>query len=302
MRWMLAGVAAAAVFAAPAAMAQDYTLSPNYGQVTLRAGFPSDPHAVNMTAGGSIDISDTNSSCRGRVSNAPDYQVNYTAGSVLPLIFRVDSDADTTLLINGPNARWVCDDDSGGDLNPEVRFDSPQSGRYDIWVGTYGARTAPATLYVSELSSGGRYDGDGYGSGPGANNGVIDYSLTAYFGEVHLNAGFTPDPHRISITAGGSINTSTVASECRGQVSAAPDYQITYEAGGLPLSIRTDSSADTTLLVSGPRGEWYCDDDSAGNRNAEVRFSKPASGTYDIWVGTYGGGTASADLIVTERR
>lgn len=292
MRWMLAGVAAAAVFAAPAAMAQDYTLSPNYGQVTLRAGFTSDPHTVNMTAGGSIDISNTNSSCRGRVSNAPDYQVNYTAGSTFPLIFRVDSSADTTLLINGPNARWVCDDDSGEGLNPEVRFDSPQSGRYDIWVGTYGDRTAPATLYVSELSS----------SGPSPYNETIDYNLTAYFGEVYLNAGFTPDPHRIRITAGGSINTSTVASECRGQVSAAPDYQITYTAGSLPLSIRTDSSTDTTLLVSGPRGEWYCDDDSAGNRNAEVRFSKPSSGTYDIWVGTYGGGTASADLIITERR
>lgn len=292
MRWMLAGVAAAAVFAAPAAMAQDYTLSPNYGQVTLRAGFASDPHTVNMTAGGSIDISNTNSSCRGRVSNAPDYQVNYTAGSTFPLIFRVDSSADTTLLINGPNARWVCDDDSGEGLNPEVRFDSPQSGRYDIWVGTYGDRTAPATLYVSELSS----------SGPSPYNETIDYNLTAYFGEVYLNAGFTPDPHRIRITAGGSINTSTVASECRGQVSAAPDYQITYTAGSLPLSIRTDSSTDTTLLVSGPRGEWYCDDDSAGNRNAEVRFSKPSSGTYDIWVGTYGGGTAPADLIITERR
>lgn len=298
MRWILAGVATAAVFAAPAAMAQDYTLSPNYGQVTLRAGFPSDPHAVSMTAGGSIDISNTNSSCRGRVSNAPDYQVNYTAGSTFPLIFRVDSSADTTLLINGPNARWVCDDDSGEGLNPEVRFETPQSGRYDIWVGTYGDRTAPATLYVSELSSSSGYD-DG---GSEAYNGVIDYGLTAYFGEVNLNAGFTPDPHRISITAGGSINTSTVSSDCSGQVSAAPDYQITYTAGSLPLSIRTDSSTDTTLLVSGPSGEWYCDDDSAGNRNAEVRLAKPASGVYDIWVGTYGGGMASADLIITERR
>lgn len=292
MRWILAGVATAAVFAAPAAMAQDYSLPPTYGQTTLRAGFPSDPYTVSIRAGGSIDISDTNSSCRGRVSNAPDYQINYTAGSTFPLIFRVDSSADTTLLINGPNARWVCDDDSGEGLNPEVRFNSPQSGRYDIWVGTYGDRTAPATLYVSELSS----------RQPTPSRSVIDYSLTAYFGEVYLDAGFTPDPHRVNITAGGSINTSTVASDCRGQVSAAPDYQITYSAGSLPLSIRTESSTDTTLLVSGPDGQWYCDDDSAGNRNAEVRFSKPQSGTYDIWVGTYGGGTASADLIVTERR
>lgn len=296
MRWIYAGVAAAAMFTTSAAMAQDYTLSPNYGHVSLDAGFTPDPHTVSMTAGGSIDISRTRSECRGRISNAPDYQVTYEAGS-LPLIFRVDANADTTLVINGPDARWACDDDSGEGTNPEVRYDSPRSGRYDIWVGTYGDRTASATLYVSELSSGGSYDGDGSTS-----SGVIDYGLTAYFGEVYLSAGFTPDPHRVNITAGGSINTSTVASDCRGQVSAAPDYQITYTAGSLPLSIRTDSSTDTTLLVSGPGGEWYCDDDSAGNRNAEVRLSKPASGVYDIWVGTYGGGTASADLIITERR
>lgn len=296
MRWIMAGVVTAAVFAAPAAMAQDYTLSPNYGQVSLSAGFRPDPHSVSMTAGGSIDVSRTRSECRGRVSNAPDYQVTYSAGSSLPLIFRVDSSADTTLVINGPDAVWTCDDDGGDGTNPEVRYDSPRSGRYDIWVGTYGDRTAPATLYVSELSSG------GYGEDGAANSGVIDYGLTAYFGEVYLDAGFTPDPHRVNITGGGSIDTSTVASGCQGQVSAAPDYQITYSAGSLPLSIRTDSSTDTTLLVSGPGGEWYCDDDSAGNRNAEVRFSKPASGVYDIWVGTYGGGTASAQLIVSERR
>jgi hypothetical protein len=297
MRWIIAGAATAALLTASGAMAQDYTLTPNYGRVNLRAGFTPDPHSVSMTAGGSIDISRSSAECRGRISNAPDYQVTYEAGS-MPLIFRVDSGVDTTLVINGPDARWACDDDSGDGVNPEVRYDSPRSGRYDIWVGTYGDRTAPAVLSVSELSSGGSYNGDDYGS----NNGTIDYGLTAYFGEVYLNAGFTPDPHRVSITAGGSINTSTVADGCQGQVSAAPDYQITYTAGSLPLSIRTNSSTDTTLLVSGPGGEWYCDDDSAGDRNAEVRLSKPASGVYDIWVGTYGGGTASADLIITERR
>lgn len=30
--------------------------------------------------------------------------------------------------------------------------------------------------------------------------------LTANFGEIRLNASFTPDPYRVSITAGGSID------------------------------------------------------------------------------------------------
>ena len=30
--------------------------------------------------------------------------------------------------------------------------------------------------------------------------------LTANYGEVRLSAGFTPDPHRVNLTAGGSID------------------------------------------------------------------------------------------------
>ena len=33
--------------------------------------------------------------------------------------------------------------------------------------------------------------------------------LTANFGEIRLNAGFTPDPYRVNLTAGGSIDAYT---------------------------------------------------------------------------------------------
>ena len=75
---------------------------------------------------------------------------------------------------------------------------------------------------------------------------------------------------------------------------------MTYSAGSLPLVFRTRSSTDTTLIINGPAGRWYCDDDSWGDGDAEVRFNRPASGTYDVWVGTFGGGTASATLLITE--
>jgi hypothetical protein len=54
-------------------------------------------------------------------------------------------------LINTPNGRWYCDDDSGGSLNPKVQITNPQSGRYDVWVGTYGDDMVQSTLKVSEL-------------------------------------------------------------------------------------------------------------------------------------------------------
>lgn len=127
--------------------------------------------------------------------------------------------------------------------------------------------------------------------------------LTANFGEIRLSAGFTPDPYRVTITAGGSIDAYTdtdLPGACVGDISNAPDYEVTYTAGSLPLVFRTRSSTDTTLIINGPDGRWYCDDDSWGDGDAEVRFNKPSSGTYDVWIGTFNGGTASASLLITE--
>lgn len=137
------------------ASAQDYSLSPNYTTMNLSSGFSNDPRTVRLSSGGSNDASQTiGGSCRGFVSSAPDVRVNYSAGSTFPLIFSVNSSADTTLVINGPDGRWYCDDDGGNGLNPSYRFSNPQSGQYDVWVGTYGRESLEsATLYVSEISS-----------------------------------------------------------------------------------------------------------------------------------------------------
>ena len=148
-----AGVLAIAALAG-SALAQDYTEPPSFGRVSLSSGFTPDPYVRNLTAGGPIRAQDRFSECRGYIANAPDFSINYTSGS-FPLIFTVDSDTDTTLVINGPDARWYCDDDGAeSPLNPMVRFSNPQSGRYDIWVGTYEEGSLQdATLIISELSS-----------------------------------------------------------------------------------------------------------------------------------------------------
>lgn len=125
-------------------------------------------------------------------------------------------------------------------------------------------------------------------------------TLRANFGSINLNSGFTPDPYRVNITAGGNIDASNAASGCVGQISNAPDFEVTYSAGSLPLVFRTQANSDTTLIVNGPDGLWYCDDDSGEGLNAQVTFSKPQSGTYDVWVGTYGGGTSGSQLLITE--
>jgi len=284
----LIAATAAVLLLAPAAQAQDTSAPATYGSVYLNSGFTPDPHNVSLTAGGSIDASNIGSPCTGSIARAPDYELTYTAGS-LPLYIYATANSDTTLVVNGPDGLWYCDDDSNGGTNPQVTFNNPQSGTYDIWVGTYGGGTASAELHITEIS----------GSSPTTSD-YPDTSRTATYGEVYLNSGFTPDPHRVSLTAGGTIQASVVSSSCQGSIAVAPDYQVTYTAGSLPLAFRTQASSDTTLVINGPDGQWYCDDDSGGGTNAQVYFAKPASGTYDIWVGTYGGGHSSASLLITE--
>ncbi|MGE0596109.1 MAG: peptidase S1 [Hyphomonadaceae bacterium] len=152
---LLVAAAAMTTLAVGSAAAQNVNANPNYGTVNLSGGFSPDPYAVNLQSGGSINAqSAISGSCRGFISGAPDVRLNFSPGS-LPLIISVASGSDTTLVVNAPDGRWYCDDDSGvNGLNPMVRFNAPMSGRYEIWVGTYGnASLQSAQLHISELYS-----------------------------------------------------------------------------------------------------------------------------------------------------
>lgn len=147
-------VAAVALMAAAPALApahaQDASQSPVFGQMTLSAGFDDGaPEQRRFRAGGPNDAGRLPGRCTGNVGTPPDYRVTYSAGS-LPLIFRSVSTADTSLVINAPDGRWHCDDDGFGDLDAQYRFDRPQSGVYDIWIGVVNGREADATLVISE--------------------------------------------------------------------------------------------------------------------------------------------------------
>ena len=134
----------------------DFSLDPAYGAIELTAGFTPDPHAQEIAAGGNLQASVVGENCAGWIAQAPDYRVTWTAGSgQLPLVFSVNSEADTTLVINDAQGNWVCDDDSGnGPLNPSISFQNAPSGQYDVWVGTYAeGELQPSVLQVSEVSS-----------------------------------------------------------------------------------------------------------------------------------------------------
>lgn len=281
----LAAAAALVSMAATPAYAQTLNTgaSGSYGQVRLRSGFTPDPHQTTLNAGGPVDASTRGESCTGNVASRASFSLRYRAGE-LPLIISAQSDADTTLLIRAPDGSFHCDDDSAGGLNPVVRFDTPRTGRYQIWVGRFGgaAEAAPATLSISEIAAPAVETASGE---------APDFTLDPAFGSIDLTSGFLPDPHTVSIAAGGSLAASNLGvAGCVGSIASAPDFRVNWTAGSgaLPLIFSVASESDTTLVINDAGGNWVCDDDS-GNAglNPSITFNQPASGQYDVWVGTY---------------
>ena len=125
-----------------------------------------------------------------------------------------------------------------------------------------------------------------------------DVSQEPTYATATLRAGFTPDPNTTAVTAGGS--TEVGISGCTGTVAEAPDVNLRWTGGSSTLYIYATSGTDTTLLVNLPNGNWRCDDDSLGDGDPLVIIQNAPSGLYNIWSGTFGGGTASARVMISE--
>jgi len=129
----------------------------------------------------------------------------------------------------------------------------------------------------------------------------LDWTQPGLFGNINLDAGFTPDPHEISIMAGGdSWLDGEWGVDCIGYVNTAQaDVVLDYTAGDWPLFIYAESDEDTTLIVRAPDGQWHCNDDDRG-LDPGLAFDNPESGRYAIWVGTYIQTTAVTTLSISE--
>ncbi|MBI3437206.1 MAG: peptidase S1 [Proteobacteria bacterium] len=144
-------VAVAALAVCTPVAAQNVDLDPSYGTTNLVTGFRPNPFTLSLRSGGSIDAQEINPGCKGFIASAPDVRIIFTSGT-LPLIISVTSAADTTLVVHGPDGGWFCDENgSSNGREPLLRFSHPQSGQYDIWVGSLASRSMQeAQLDISE--------------------------------------------------------------------------------------------------------------------------------------------------------
>ncbi len=142
-----------ALAAAPPASAQglDATLNPNYGTLTLSPDWRPNPHQVTIVAGGDQQASNLVAGCVGWVTGQPDFRLTFNAqGDVRPFDINVTSSGDTTLIVQGPDGQFTCNDDSADGINPRITVSTPQSGNYAIWVGTYVDEDVEAVLGFTE--------------------------------------------------------------------------------------------------------------------------------------------------------
>jgi hypothetical protein len=282
----------------------------NYGSVSLAPGFTPDPRTVAVTSGGSLDVRSMNlgSGCVGYATGRPDYILHLT-GQSNRLRFYIVGNGDTGLLINDAAGRWFCNDDSYGGSNPTVTIDDARQGQYDVWVTSYSAGEAIAsTLYITELDYNPGTQGvstvsSGTQPTPTSSGSLTVGGSSAYFGNITLSPGFTPDPYRTSVTSGGSLDVSTMnlGSGCVGYALSQPDFILHLSAGTNMLRFYVVGDGDTGLVVNDGSGRWHCNDDSYGGTNPTVTIPSAPQGQYDVWVTSYRSGEQiRATLHVTE--
>lgn len=255
----------------------------NFGSATLDPGFTPDPHEVTITSGGSLNVRDMNlgSGCVGYATSQPDFILHLSSSTDF-LRFYNEGDGDTGLVINDPSGNWRCDDDSHTGTNPMVSINNASSGQYDIWVTSYSSDdNIRGTLHITELRS-----NPGNGDAGGT---LMPRGSSANFGTATLSPGFTPDPHEVSVTSGGSLSVRdmSLGSGCVGYATERPDFIVHLTATSSMLRMYVVGNGDTGLVVHDPGGSWHCSDDSYGGTNPTVDLHNTGKGQYDVWVTSY---------------
>jgi len=90
------------------------------------------------TASGTRLASALSAGCRGYIVDANDFEINVERDRP-NLRLRTESSNDLVLVVQLPDGSYRCDDDSGGNQQPQINISNPQIGMYRVWVGVWRA-------------------------------------------------------------------------------------------------------------------------------------------------------------------
>jgi len=232
---------------------------------------------------GAEDAARFGDDCVGRTSAEADRVIEVTEESVLTFdaSARGTGFVDFTLAIVGPDGTARCADDA--DTLDPVLSDTFAPGRYDVYVGVRGAESPPWTLRVRAGNHTPEPVRLGIAYPPPIESGPAPTPIElGSAGGLRIDPG--TGPGELEGRAGGTRNAREHGPECAGWISSAPDHVLEL-TGAEELTLRVQSTGDTTLVALGPGDVVFCRDDDDGLDPVLRQLMQP--GTWEIHVGSW---------------
>jgi len=226
--------------------------------------------------------------------SAPDFLMTLDADQPMISLY-ARSQTDLVLAVRAPNGDWSCNDDDF-ELNPGVRIEGAEAGDYLVFVGAYNPGAQGSyNLYASMGSpnwTSTRAEGM---TTPDALNTTAEPVL----GSISFGPDTRIDPRIIFDIQPSETEAYGMGQGCAGFISPSqPDLVITAEAGLPQLMVYMASEADGTLVIAGPDGQLYCNDDFE-QLNPGIMIPNAPAGDYAVFAGSYSGEGGLATLGVT---
>ncbi|MEO8396670.1 MAG: hypothetical protein ABI700_27000, partial [Chloroflexota bacterium] len=143
-------------------------------------------------------------------------------------------------------------------------------------------------------------------TGVSAQDHPLDPAAVPDHGIAAGGVGFAPDPFRVeNVSGGGEVDARqrNLGADCSGHITVQPAFRFTAQTGFKLLRfifVADAVTADGTLIVRDPQGNFYCNNDSYGVRNPTVEIAPALAGDYNVWVGALTERVSGA-LYVTTR-
>jgi len=276
------------LFAVTSVLAEDYENFANIGP-----GFG--PLIGTGVTGGVVSARDKyGSECMGYIDKTPDHTITVT--SEVDIIFTVSSKTDSVLVVKRRGSQykaWCVDDNVTGEDEKVTGTFLP--GIYEVYVGNFDEdENGRYTLQIAEEPSASPRSRSSQHSQPSQTpspprQARYPDSTQGRYGNFTVGAGFTPDPQTATGVSGysdaGRVDAATFGKQCTGFIDTRPDHTLTVTSA-VNLRLTVSSDIDSVLVIRGPAGT-FCDDDSAGQRNAQIN-ALFTPGDYEVYVGNIG--------------
>jgi hypothetical protein len=202
------------------------------------------------------------------------------------------SSVDLVIAVQDPNGVWMCNDDASG-VNPAVTFSAPVAGEYQIYVGAF-ARNAEGAFAAFAADGEPNWDDAQIPA-----TATLDVEADPAIARFAFGPQTRPDPRAVFDVPEATFDAFDLGNDCAGYIDPTRPDMVIQAQDGLPqLMIYMVADGDGTLVVVGPDGTLYCNDDFEG-LHPGVLIPEPAAGSYAVFAGTFDGRGGLATLGVT---